>query len=217
VRYYLLVLITALCALSVWGCVGLTHHLIVGLDRWSAAAPDLVPTIARANQALDTINAPCAGNQPCRGTLGLINKTVAKVGDAVVTTQLQERAITPHTVAAMDTLNNSAQRLGATADAATDALGAGKRTLTVMPGLIEAYTRSGNDLDALLRSEALSRTVDNFAGMTSHFNHMSSTADQLETHFAKPYLNPSRNPFKRTWEQIHPFLVTGAKVTATLF
>ena len=51
----------------------------------------------------DHLNRPCGGGYPC-GTLAEANKVLVKTGDAIVTTQVQEQAITPHTIAAMDSI-----------------------------------------------------------------------------------------------------------------
>jgi hypothetical protein len=170
----------ALLGLTVWGCFGISHHLIVAVDKWGNAAPDLKPTIAKVNQALDTTNAPCAikgSNQPCRGTLGLLNKTIKDTGDAIIETQLQERSTAPHITAAMDTLNNSAQKLGGTADnlsgtatALTGTANAATRTLTTATTTIAAFQpvlghldASSADLDAFLKGKMLTKTLPDIA------------------------------------------------------
>jgi len=195
-RYYYAVLITALCALCVWGGLGLTHHVIVAVDKWGNAAPDLKPT-------LDAINRPCGQGKPC-GLLANANKTVIKVGDAIVTTQMQERAIAPHTVAAMDTLNAAAQKLGKTADsisvtagaatgsldALTDTLGEGKRTIAAAQPLLVAYTKSGQDLDALLKSKAVYDTLDATSATTEHIAGVTGDLQSVSDDMRKRYFAP---------------------------
>ncbi len=215
VKYYA-ALITALCALCVWGCFGLTRHIIAAVDRWGNAAPDLAQTV-------DAINRPCGGGRPC-GLLANVNKTFAKVGDAIVTTQLQERAITPHTVSAMDTFKDAATRLGGTADAltgtanagtetlqeATSTLGEGKRAIAAMPPLLDAYTRSGNDLDALLASKSLSDALDNLRDTTKSMAGVSNNLDLISGdfhHWEQPFMNPvpckqTKHPERCKWGRI---------------
>jgi len=195
-RYYYAALITALCAMCVWGSFVLGHHVIAAVDKWGDAAPDLKPT-------LEAINRPCGPGKPC-GLLANVNKTVVKVGDAIVTTQMQERAITPHTVTAMDTLNMAAQKLSKTADsisgtataatgsltALTGTLGEGKRTIAAAQPLLEAYTRSGNDLDALLKSKAVYDTLDATSATTEHIAGITGDLQSVSDDMRKRYFAP---------------------------
>ena len=179
--------IVGVLAVATWGGFGVSRHIIAAIDRWGDAAPDLAPTIAKVNQALDTTNAPCAikgSNQPCRGTLGLLNKTIKDTGDAIIETQLQERSTAPHITAAMDTLNDSAQKLGGTADslsgtataltgtanAATGTLTAATTTIQTAGTTIAAFqpvlghlNASSADLDAFLKGRMLTETLPDIA------------------------------------------------------
>lgn len=72
------------------------------------AAKDTATATQRAVSATSAnLNRPCAGNagpDAC-GTLAQWNKTVIKAGDAIVTTQDEEKdEVIPHTLAAMDAL-----------------------------------------------------------------------------------------------------------------
>ena len=195
-KWYYASLVTALCALSVWGCFGLNHHLILALDAWGNSAPNLTATVGKVNQALDTVNRPCGHGKPC-GLLANANKTVIKVGDAIVTTQLQERAITPHTLAAMDSFKTAADRLSGTADAGTDSLkaltatlGTAQTTIQSLQGPIQGLSVSENNFNALLRNSAITRTLDNVAGVTGNMDDTSrdlkKVADRMTTDYLKP-------------------------------
>jgi hypothetical protein len=185
--------------LAVWGCWGAWHHIVVAVDHWGNAAPDLKPT-------LDRLNRPCkgmAGPDDC-GTLAQINKTAIDAGDAIVRTEIVERSTAPHITAAMDTLNDSAQKLGGTADilsgtataltgtenAATDTLAEGKRTIAGFQPLITAYTTTGNDLDAVIKDNEpnLHLTLTHFAGMSASGDLMLADA-QWKTH---QFLHPDK-------------------------
>jgi hypothetical protein len=142
---------TLAVGLGIYGLWGGWHQILVAVDLWGESAPGPTKTIAKGlTTALDTINAPCIGNEPCRGTLGALNKTIIKVGDAVVTTQIKEREITPHTIAAMDKFGEAADKfwdasdaLKETANGATDSLKAATgliQTMNVTPK--RAYRRS---------------------------------------------------------------------------
>ncbi len=188
-RWYYTALVTALCALCVWGGFGLTRHVIVAIDQWGNAAPDLRPT-------LDAIDRPCGTGKPC-GLLANLNKAVVDTKDAIVVTQIQERQIAPHTVAAMDTLKAAATHMSGTADALTGTANAatgtaqaltgtleeGKRALFLSGPLLESFTRSGDDLDALLKQNAdpLHQIIVHSAGMSASGDKMMSDA-QWKTH-----------------------------------
>ncbi len=186
-RYYYAALVTALCALCVWGGFGLARHVIVAVDRWGNAAPDLKPT-------LEAISGP-------RGTLHEANKAIVKIGDAIVTTQLQERAIAPHTVAAVDALKDSAGKLGGAADALAGTANAGTgtaqaltTTLQTFNGragpLLDAYTRSGTDLDALLRSKAIYDTLDATSATSEHIAGVTGDLQSVSDDMRKRYFQP---------------------------
>ena len=166
------------------------------LQQWGEAAPNSKATLDKLNSALDTINAPCSNGHPC-GTLANLDKTTVKIGDAIVQTQLVERATTPHVTAAMDTFNTAAQKLGGAADnlsgtataltgtanAATATLDEGQRTVAAAQPLLAAYTRSGDDLDSLIRDNAapLHTTLVHAAGMSASGDLMLADA-QWKTH-----------------------------------
>ena len=113
--------------LNALGAVALLVLCAVGWAAWQigSTAKDvhtgltaMFPSISKGlADTFDNLNRPCAPG-PC-GLLPNGAKVETKVGDAIVTTQIQERAIAPHTIAAMDTLNASAGKLGQTADALT--------------------------------------------------------------------------------------------------
>ena len=149
-----------LAALSVWGAFGLNRAAIVAIDRWGAAAPES----GKADAVLDHLNRPCkgaSGPDAC-GTLAQINKTVITAGDAIVRTQLIERAAQPHIIAAMDEFGQTAKHLSSTADSlkgtadaltgtaqgATDTLAEGKRTIAAAQPLLAQLTANGASLQA---------------------------------------------------------------------
>ena len=107
-----------LAALCVWGCFGLCQHIIVAVDRWGATAP----TAGKIDAVLDHVNRPCKGSSgpDACGTLAQINKTAIDAGDAIVRTQLIERATQPHIISAMDEFGQTAKHLSSTADSLSD-------------------------------------------------------------------------------------------------
>ena len=148
----------------------------------------------------DNLNRPCAPG-PC-GLLPNATKVETKVGDAIVTTQLQERTTAPHVIAAMDTFNTAAQKLGSTADslsgtataltgtatAATATLGEGKRTIAAVQPLLEAFTQDGKDLDTRINDPHVTALVAHLVGMSASGDLMLADV-QWKTH---QLLHPDR-------------------------
>ena len=141
----------------------------------------------------DNLNRPCAPG-PC-GLLPNGTKVETKVGDAIVTTQLQERTTAPHVIAAMDTFNTAAQKLGTTADslsgtataltgtatAATATLSEGKRTIAAFQPVLAAFTQDGKDLDTRINDPHVTNLVAHLAGMSASGDKMLTDA-QWKTH-----------------------------------
>jgi hypothetical protein len=202
--YFVLVV---LLSLSVWGSVGLTQHLIVAIDKWGNSAPDFKPT-------LDAISGP-------RGTLHEINKVAVKIGDAVVTTQLQERSAIPHVNAAMDQFGFAASRLSRTADslsgtanaltgtaqAATGTLNEGQRTIAAAQPLLSNYSQAGYDLDELLKRKAIGQILDHAAGILDRGDNIAGDAQRVSDDLTRRYFLPE--PW---YKKVGPFAELGAKV-----
>jgi hypothetical protein len=123
----------------------------------------------------DNLNRPCAPG-PC-GLLPNGTKVETKVGDAIVTTQLQERTTAPHVIAAMDTFNTAAQKLGSTADslsgtataltgtatAATATLSEGKRTIAAFQPVLAGLTEATGSINGFLKGQMLTKTLPEIA------------------------------------------------------
>lgn len=112
--------------------------------------------------------------------------------------------------ATVSTANGQLAHVGPLLDslkASSDSIPPTMATLRETSGQATADLASLNDI---LRDRAIHETFANVADMTG-------TASQLENHFAKPYLHPSKSVVKRIWQQSEPFLVGGAKVVSVLF
>ena len=192
----------ALTAITVYGCFGLTRHIIIAVDRWGAAAPGAGETDA----VLDHINRPCkgaSGPDAC-GTLAQINKTAIDAGDAIVRTQLIERSTQPHIISAMDEFGQTAKHLSSTADslsltahaatgtldAATDTIGEGKRTIAAAQPLLAQLTANSaslqtttDTLNDVLKRQAIGKFLDNAAGISGDFR---TIADKATADFIRP-------------------------------
>ena len=192
----------ALTAITVYGCFGLTRHIIIAVDRWGAAAPGAGETDA----VLDHINRPCkgaSGPDAC-GTLAQINKTAIDAGDAIVRTQLIERSTQPHIISAMDEFGQTAKHLSSTADSlkgtadaltgtaqgATDTLTEGKRTIAAVQPLLAQLTANSaslqtttDTLNDVLKRQAIGKLLDNAAGISGDFR---TIADKATADFIRP-------------------------------
>ncbi len=202
-----------LAALSVWGACGFTRHLIIAVDRWGAAAP----TAGKTDAVLDHINRPCkgaSGPDAC-GTLAQINKTAIDAGDAIVTTQLQERAATPHVIAAMDTFRDAAVHLSGTADslsgtataltgtaqAATSTIGTAGTTIAALQPLVGHVDSAVTSLDTSLQTTSL-----DLDAVLQHTEAITSSAAKVSDHFEKMIDAPKKHTFwgdvKAGWQII---------------
>ncbi len=164
--------------IGIYGAWGGWNQILVAVDQWGDSAPDLKPTLDE------------------------VNKAAVKIGDEIVTTQLQERSTAPHITAAVDALKESAVHLSGTADslsktaaagtgtlnAATEAIGEGQRTIAAAQPLLAAYTQSGYDLDAILKRKAIGDILDNAAGLTAQGNAISADFRQVADKAREDYL-----------------------------
>jgi hypothetical protein len=148
----------------------------------------------------DNLNRPCAPG-PC-GLLPNATKVETKVGDAIVTTQLQERTTAPHVIAAMDTFNTAAQKLGTTADslsgtataltgtatAATATITTAGTTVAAFQPVLAAFTQDGKDLDTRINDPHVTALVAHLVGMSASGDLMLADV-QWKTH---QLLHPDR-------------------------
>ena len=197
--------ILACCALS-YLCVtaGIVvwragNALDANLAKWGDGGAQ---AFAGLNAALDNLNRPCSPG-PC-GLLPNGTKTETKIGDAIVQTQLVERATTPHVTAAMDQFGMAAQHLSGTADSlkgtadaltgtargATATLAESQRTIAAAQPLLAQLTANGASLQAttdtlndVLKRQAIGKLLDNAAGISGDFR---TIADKATADFIRP-------------------------------
>ena len=182
---------TYLNAAKILTCLALSYLCVtVGIVIWRAGNAFNVGlagsgnVIAGVSTALGTINRSCAPG-PC-GTLASLNKTIVKIGDAVVTTQLQERAVMPHTIAAMDTFNNAAQKLGETVDsiadtsqALTGTANAATVTLQTTGTTIAAFQPVLSHADAAVTDLDMRINDPHVTSLVAHLEGMSVSGDKM--------------------------------------
>ena len=182
---------TCLNAAKILACLALSYLCVTaGIVIWragNALDENLAGTgqaIIGLNQALATVNHPCAP-EPC-GILADIDKTVIKVGDAIVTTQLQERATTPHIIAAVDTFNNAAWKLGGTVDslaetsqALTGTANAATMTLQTAGTTVAAFQPVLSHADAVVMDLDTRVNDPHVTSLMTHLEGISVSGDKM--------------------------------------
>jgi xanthosine utilization system XapX-like protein len=156
-------------------------------------------TVDGLNIALVTINHPCAPG-PC-GTLAEIDKTIVKVGDAIVTTQIQERSTAPHIVTAMDTFKNTAAHLSTTADSLSTTANALTQTAQSATGTLQAGTATIAASKPLLIS------------LTATAEASTKTIDSLNTRISDPHIDAILGHMDSTTDSLSGIMADGKKVT----
>lgn len=180
---------------------GLAPQASLLVQRWTPGKgkPDaLIDALYNFLHATnDNLNRPCGGGKPC-GTLATLNKTVTKAGDSLVTTQLAERATVPHVIAAMDTLNDSAGRLGGSADAAT-------ATIRDLQPLAASLRRSVDDFDALVTAQDWLTALHHIDGMAASGDGILADGRKVADKATADFLRPVpwwKQPIKKGGELI---------------
>jgi hypothetical protein len=109
-----------------------------------------------------------------------------------------------HTVSGA--LAGTANAATGTLTAATGTLDEGKRTIQAAQPLLVSYTRSGDDLDTLLKRKAIGDTLDSLAGITSHADAITGDAQRVSDDLTRRYFAPV--PW---WHKVGPFAEFGVK------
>ena len=214
-----------LVTLTGFGCWALVH---VGRAADALRAPDVEPTIAKANAAIDKVNGTLdALNKPCYdlqgdwicGPIPQLSQTEKNIGILAARSaqQVQQTGTLVTAVAHnLDTVGDSvktvAGRLSTTADAATGLL---HTTSTAMDKLnddksglsplLAAYTGAGNDMDALIKGHAVNDTLTNLQFTTQNVAGVTLDLRQVADKETADYLKPTKwymVPAKRAGEFI---------------
>ncbi len=167
---------------------------------------------AEATSTLDAVNQPCGHGHPC-GALAVLNKTITKSGDAVVTTQIQERTATKHLTALMDTANATIGKVGGLASEGTelahnasgavlsiqqdaDAL---RPTLVAATGAVESFGTAAQSLNGRINDPRIDATLSNVADLTDNANGIAANfrvTTGMVNHYLQPILQPTPCPKK---------------------
>jgi hypothetical protein len=223
--------------------LGITGIIALGILSWalwqwgktgqvlSTQTSALSSTQNSLNKTLVMLNGPT-------GTIAEVNKLLLALKSTTVHIDLaarhedqqltvldaQERQLFADTHGTLGELKNTATALTGTAQAATATLGEGQKTIRAAQPLLASFTESGDNLNVLLKRQAITQFVDNLGPLSQNLvaitgvsSDMLTTADQVERKATNSYLHPSHNVFVRVWQTASPFVVAGAKITATVF
>jgi|GEM_PF-3395717 len=192
----------ATLGLGAWGCFGLTKHLIVTLDKWGEAAPqaksiDGLVTKASAlidggTKTLANVNRPCkgpAGPDAC-GTLAQINKVAIDTGNAVITTQMQVRAVTPLMAAAAISLQTASAHINSTADAATGLLNTATGSIAAAQPLLQSSTRTVDSLNARITDPHIDALMLHLDGVTASADGILGDGRKVADKATNDYMTP---------------------------
>ena len=172
--------IIAALGFASWGGWCLYPHVTAMLD--AARMPDLKPTLDKANGTLDAINAPCVGfhgSVTC-GPLAQLSQTEKNIGIVAGQSALQVKQSGKLIDATSEAIRISSTDVGrlanaltGTANSATQTLQAAQASIQTIndrtPALIDAYTASGRDLDAMIQENrpSVKAVLVHVVGMTA--------------------------------------------------
>lgn len=211
--------IIAALSLTVWGGFGLCRHLITVLDSWRSAS-----TLGKLNAALDTINRPCGAGHPC-GSLANADKAMVKVGDILVTSQLQEKDVAKAAESNMAAMNDLTGHLNKTADALTgtalgasvalgtanESIAAAKPLLTNLAATSASFTGLSDSLNARISDPAIDKIIGHLDTTSGHLDAVSGDLQKIADKTTGDILKP-----KPWWMKVGPY-ANDAVLAACLF
>jgi hypothetical protein len=185
-RIAIAVTVTALLGLAVWGCCGLTQHIIVAVDKFGDAGAGIA-------QATAKLNGP-------HGTIAMADEDVGAAKSLIIHADLaarheQQQLTTWDTRGAVlfSNLNGSVTDLRTTINAATETANAttatlseGQRTLAAFQPLLGHSDATVADFDALLKDKAIHRTFDHMESITASGDRIAADAAFEADKFTHP-------------------------------
>lgn len=164
---YLLTITTALLGLTVWGCFGLTNHIITAVDKLGAAGVGLELTA-------DKLNGP-------HGTVAMLDEDVGAAKSLIVHADLTARheqqqlttwdargaVLFDNLDGTVNDLRGTIKAITRTSDAATTTLDETQNTVAALNPLLAGSTKTITDLDTLVADPSIVRTLDHVQSMTA--------------------------------------------------
>ncbi len=180
------VTVAALLGLSVWGCIGLTQHLIIAVDKFGDAGAGIAQTAAK-------LNGP-------HGTIAMMDedagaaKSLIVHGDLVARHEQQQLqtwdtrgdVLFTNLNGGVTDLRTSLNAVTGTANAATGTLNEGQRTLAAFQPLLGHSDATVADMDALLKDQAIHRTFAHVESITASGDKIAADAAFEADKFTHP-------------------------------
>jgi hypothetical protein len=201
--------LAALLGLAVWGCVGVTHHLVIAIDRLGDAGMSITQTAAK-------LNGP-------HGTIAMTDEDVGAAKSLIIHADLVARheqqslgamdagasEITQNLNATVLDLRKTILTANGTAAAAGDTLRAAQPALGALAATENAATRSLNDLDARIDDPRVGDLLESLRSGVTSANAITADARRVADDATAKYFKPT--PWYR---KVLPYATTGAKIAA---
>ena len=191
--------VIGLATLVVAGSIAFSAwHLSSTLDAWSKVGNGSQTLIAGLTQTMTTVNRPCGGKGAngkllADGTLCALDTSIKKVGDILVTSQMQEKDVAKAAQQNMAAINGLALHLGSVADSLSTAVGNIGGTATAATGTLNQARIDLSTLDKSIAAtkpliDAGTKTINDadtsFFAKDSHIQsfiaHLDSTSGHID-------------------------------------
>jgi|SRR5581483_1298805 len=190
---YAVIIGTALAALAVWGCFGLTEHAIVAVDRFGEAGAGLAQTAARLNGK--------------HGTISMLDEDAGAVKSLIVHGDLvarhEEQSLKIWDTRGTELFNNldggitdirgTIRAATGTANAATAAIGEASKTIQAVRPILGDSDAAVNEIRKL--TPDIARGVKSAADTTEHAAGAMGDVHKVADHFEQEIDNPKLRPW----------------------
>ena len=212
--FHLVITLTVIAAVgvTVWGCSGLTRHLIAAIDHANDAAVGLNATLARVNGKYGTLTEV--------DKLVMASKSVLVHTDLVVAHEDRQLArydgyvgqMASDVHSTMETTRDTLKTTQGTVNALTVEAQTANESIAALKPLMEASTRTLNaanltigDLDNRIADPNIAATVANVQGITFQANRVAKDAADVTDRLSKP---------QPLWKSMIPGGILAAKLYA---
>jgi hypothetical protein len=221
--------VIGLATLVVAGSIAFSAwHLSNALDAWNKVGSGSQTFVTGLNQTMTTVNRPCGGKDMngkllADGTLCALDTSIKKVGDILVTSQMQEKdvakaaqqnmaavnGLASHLGTVADSLSTAVSNIGGTATAATGALNQARADLSTLDTsiaatkpLIDAGTKTINDADTsfFAKDSHIQLFIAHLDSTSAHVDATTGDLQKVADKTTGDILAP-----KPWWQKIGPF------------
>jgi hypothetical protein len=180
------VVIAALLGLSVWGCLGLTHHIIVAVDKFGDAGSGLSETTAKLNGPHGTITMMDEDVGAAKSLIIHADLAARHEQQQLTTWDARGATLFSNLDGGVTDLRTTVNAAAQTANAATATLSEGQRTLAALQPVLGQSSATVADFDALLKDQAIHRTFDHVESITASGDRIAADAAIEADKFTHP-------------------------------